>query len=255
MPADPPGRSCHCDLGAPLHLCLLRVDCARWGDTPRDRDVTGGQPAAHPRTNDPAAWAWRPGAGLSSPLSSRARRSLPPRRPSAPSARRRSATWRRRRGSRVVEAECRIPRLELVRALEVADDLAALCIRGHPVPGPGREIRRAGLDECMEPLGHGAILIRHLRDLREHVAFPVPLARARAAARLRLRLSGALLHRGPFLVRESRVGRGCPLGGLLRGLLRAHRSLLCTLFHVLPARAAEASAEVEHEVRNSPTPS
>src|SRR5206468_4652290 len=36
---------------------------------------------------------------LSSPLSSRARRSLPLRRWSTPSARRRSATWRRRRGS------------------------------------------------------------------------------------------------------------------------------------------------------------
>jgi hypothetical protein len=39
------------------------------------------------------------GAGLSSPLSSRARRSLPLRRHSTPSARRRSATWRLRRGS------------------------------------------------------------------------------------------------------------------------------------------------------------
>jgi hypothetical protein len=41
----------------------------------------------------------RSGAGLSSPLSSRARRSLPLRRHSTPSARRRSATWRLRRGS------------------------------------------------------------------------------------------------------------------------------------------------------------
>jgi hypothetical protein len=35
----------------------------------------------------------------------------------------------------------------------------------------------------MEPLSHGAIPFRHLCDLREHVAFPVCLARARAAAR------------------------------------------------------------------------
>ena len=37
----------------------------------------------------------------------------------------------------------------------------------------------------MEPLGHGAIRFRHLGDLREHVVFPVRLARTwprRAAA-------------------------------------------------------------------------
>src|SRR5215203_1676469 len=67
----------------------------------------------------------------------------------------------------------------------------------------------------MEPLGHGAIRSLHLGNLREHDALP-----------FRLLLLGALLHRGSFLVRE-------PLG-----LLCAHRSLLCRLFHVLlrPAR-------------------
>ena len=44
----------------------------------------------------------------------------------------------------------------------------------------------------------------HLGDLREHVAFPVRLARARAAARGCLQLLCPLPHRGSFLVRESR---------------------------------------------------
>src|SRR5439155_16029519 len=119
----------------------------------------------------------------------------------------------------VAEAERRVPRFELPRALEEADDIAVLCIRGHPVPGSRREGWRAGFDDGMEPLGHGAILLRHLGDLREHVAFPVRLARARAAARGRLQLLGALPHRGSFLVRES-LGRvaGGSLGGLLRAL-------------------------------------
>src|SRR5215204_7280247 len=50
------------------------------------------------------------------------------------------------------------------------------------------------------------------------------------------RFLGALLHRGSFLVRESLgllVDRGGALGGLLRGLLCAHRSLLCRLSNVL----------------------
>jgi hypothetical protein len=79
----------------------------------------------------------------------------------------------------------------------------------------------------MESLGHGAIRFGHLGDLREHVAFPVRLARARAAARGRLQLLSALAHRGSFLVRES---LGCLAGGslpgLLRGLLWAHRTSL-----------------------------
>ena len=104
----------------------------------------------------------------------------------------------------VAEAERRVPRVELLRALEEADDLAVLGIRGHPVPGFRREGWRAGFDDRMEPLGHGAIRFRHLGDLREHGAFPVRLVLARA--RFRLQLLGALLHRGSFLVRES-LGR------------------------------------------------
>src|SRR5215213_2057176 len=123
----------------------------------------------------------------------------------------------------VAEAERRVPRFELLRALEEADDIAVLGIRGHPVPGSRREGWRAGFDEGMEPLGYGAIRLRHLGDLREHVAFPFSLLLVRA--RFRLLLFGALLHRCSFLVRES------------LGLLHAHRSLLCGLSHVLLRQA------------------
>src|SRR5437762_5345581 len=129
----------------------------------------------------------------------------------------------------VAEAERGVPRLELVRALEEADDLVVLGVRGHPVPGSRREGWRAGFDDGMEPLGHGAIRFRHLGNLREHVAFPVRLLRARAAARFRIQFLGALLHRGSFLVRESLellLDRGGALGGLLRVLPWAHRNLL-----------------------------
>src|SRR5882724_4396471 len=118
----------------------------------------------------------------------------------------------------VAEAERRVPRLELVRALEEADDLVVLAVRGHPVPGSRREGWRAGFDDGMEPLGHGAIQFRHLGNLREQVAFPIRL--------VRLQLLGALLHRGSFLVRESLdllAGRAGALGGLLCIRLWAHR--------------------------------
>ena len=88
----------------------------------------------------------------------------------------------------VHEAERRVPRLEFLRALEEADDLAVLGIRGHPVPESRREGWRAGFDDRMEPLAQGAIRFRHRGDLREHGAFPVRLVRARAAAPLRLQL-------------------------------------------------------------------
>src|SRR5918994_2576632 len=147
---------------------------------------------------------------------------------------------------RVVEAERRVPRFELLRALEEADDLAFLGIRGHPVPGFRREGWRAGFDDRMEPLGHGAIRFPHLGDLREHGAFPVRLVRARAASRGRLHLLGALLNRSSFLVRESLgllAARRGALGGLLRGLLCPHRSLLSRLSHLLlrPARNCRPS--------------
>src|SRR5262249_57250191 len=97
---------------------------------------------------------------------------------------------------RVAEAERRVPRVELLRALEEADDLAALGIRGHPVPGFCREGWRAGFDDRMEPLSHGAIWFLHRGDRRECGAFPLRFVRNR------LQLFGALLHRGSLLVRE-----------------------------------------------------
>src|SRR5829696_10257295 len=122
---------------------------------------------------------------------------------------------------RVAEAQRRVPGVELLGALEVADDLAVLVgVGGHPVPGLRRETWRARLDDLMEPLGHGAIRFRHLGDLGEYGAFAIrPL-------RFGLQLFGALLHRCSFLGRK-------PLG-----LLCAHRYLLCRFFHVLlhPAR-------------------
>src|SRR5437870_13543613 len=121
----------------------------------------------------------------------------------------------------VHEAERRVPRFELLRALEEADDLAVLGIRGHPVPEPRREGGRAGFDDRMEPLADGAIRFRHLGDLREHGAFPVRLVRAPTAARGRLLLLDALLHRDSFLVRESleRLAEIALLRGLLGGAL------------------------------------
>src|SRR6266705_115736 len=52
----------------------------------------------------------------------------------------------------VLETERRVSRLELLTALEEADNLAVLGIRGHPVPGIRRERRRAGFDDRMQPL-------------------------------------------------------------------------------------------------------
>src|SRR5262249_56615945 len=52
----------------------------------------------------------------------------------------------------VAEGERRVPGLELLRALEEADDLAVLGISGHPVPGSRRQCWRAGFDDGMEPL-------------------------------------------------------------------------------------------------------
>src|SRR5215467_1777222 len=72
----------------------------------------------------------------------------------------------------------------------------------------------------MEPLTQGAVRFRQPGDLREHLALPIRLL-ARPTARGHLLLLDAVLHRGPFLVRESLeplFGRGGALGGLLRVL-------------------------------------
>jgi hypothetical protein len=48
----------------------------------------------------------------------------------------------------VAEAKRRVPRFELRRAFEEADDLAVFGIRGHPIPGLRRKDRRAGFDRA-----------------------------------------------------------------------------------------------------------
>src|SRR5881397_483051 len=129
----------------------------------------------------------------------------------------------------VAEAERGVPGVELLRALEEADDLAVLSICGHSVPESRREGWRACFDDGMQPLAHGAFRFRHLADLREDGVLPVRVVRARAAARRRLQLLDALLHRESFLVRESLellADRGGALGGLLRFLLWAHLNIL-----------------------------
>src|ERR671911_17663 len=101
----------------------------------------------------------------------------------------------------VAEAERSVPRVELLGALEEADHLAVLVgVRGHPIPGLRRELWRARLDDLVEPLGHGAIRLRHLGDLREHGALPRRSVLVRML--FGLQLFDALLHRGPFLGRE-----------------------------------------------------
>src|SRR6266550_541995 len=123
----------------------------------------------------------------------------------------------------VVEAEHRVPLLELARVAEEADDLAVLGIGGHPVPRFRREVWGGGLDELMEPPSDGAVLRRHRGDRGAHGAFPI---------RLVLQLSGARFHRGLFLARESflLVGAlGLPLAFLHSGAHRAPfvRSTTC----------------------------
>jgi hypothetical protein len=73
----------------------------------------------------------------------------------------------------------------------------------------------------MEPLGHGAIRLRHLGDLVKHIALPVGPFLVRA--RFRLELSGALLHRGAFLVRESLGCLGVLLGAHVNLLILTYR--------------------------------
>src|SRR5216117_3685531 len=58
----------------------------------------------------------------------------------------------------VVEAEHRVPLLELPRVAEEADDLAVPRIGGHPVPRLRRELRSALRDDRVDPLAEGAIL-------------------------------------------------------------------------------------------------
>src|SRR4029079_3177857 len=94
----------------------------------------------------------------------------------------------------VAEAERRVPRLELGRALEEADDLVVLRIGRHPGRGSGVESRGDVLADGVDPLRLVAIRLRHLGDLGEDVGLAV-LARA-------LALPSRLAHRGSLLGRE-----------------------------------------------------
>jgi hypothetical protein len=73
----------------------------------------------------------------------------------------------------VHEAERRVPRPELLHALEEADYPAILCIRRHPVPEFRLEDGCTVLDDLMEPLADDAIRFRHCSDRREHGGFAV----------------------------------------------------------------------------------
>ncbi len=80
----------------------------------------------------------------------------------------------------IAKAERPIPRLELLRALEEADNLAIPGIGGHPIPGFRREGWRAGFDDRVESPGHGAIRFRQRVDRCKHCAFPFRLVLIRA---------------------------------------------------------------------------
>jgi hypothetical protein len=70
-------------------------------------------------------------------------------------------------------------------------------------------MRRLLLDDGMDPFGDGAIRVRHLGDLRQHVGLAVRLGAALGGLLL---LLGVLHHRGPFFVRPDlgRPGGGAP---------------------------------------------
>src|SRR5215471_7945405 len=71
----------------------------------------------------------------------------------------------------LLETQRRVSRLVLLPTLEEADNLAVLGVGGHAVERLGREGRRAGLDDAVDPFRDRTIRLRHLGDLREHVAF------------------------------------------------------------------------------------
>src|SRR4030095_4562751 len=90
------------------------------------------------------------------------------------------------------------------------------------IPGLRGEGWRAGFDDRMDPLGHGAIWFLHGGDRLKCSVFPCCLVLLRAL--FRFQFFGAISHRGFFLVRESL--------GLLGGAFTwVHKNLL--LFKLL----------------------
>src|SRR5579871_876982 len=73
----------------------------------------------------------------------------------------------------VVEAERPVACPKLVRRLEEAEDVLPFGVGRHPVPKSGREGRRGGQDELVEPPRDGTVGLRHLGDLREDGALIV----------------------------------------------------------------------------------
>src|SRR3990172_5479491 len=110
-----------------------------------------------------------------------------------------------------LEAERRVPHLELRGGLEETDDLAVPGVRRHPVVRPRHERRRGGTHEGVDSLGHDALCNGHLGDLRLDVALALDPLVGRATTRGRLALSRALLHRRPLFIRPD-LGGG-PSGG------------------------------------------
>src|ERR1700733_15881099 len=79
-------------------------------------------------------------------------------------------------GRLVAEAERRVPHLELLAGLEVADDVAVLGISGHAVPGSRRELRRGRFDDWVDPRGPRPGARSPLSDLCKYVGLAVPPA-------------------------------------------------------------------------------
>src|SRR5829696_4835433 len=78
----------------------------------------------------------------------------------------------------VAEAERRVPRVELLGALEEADDLAVLVgVGGHPVPGLRAEHRPWPPPDLVKPPGQFAVRPLHRDNLLKHAAFPLSMPR------------------------------------------------------------------------------
>ena len=117
---------------------------------------------------------------------------------------------------RLLEAQGRVPVVELARVLEEDDDLAVrVRVGGHPVPGLRRQLGGGRGHRHMHALGERTILRRHLRDPVEDRLQAVRLLGALLA--LGAQLGGALLHRGTLVGAEA-AGVGF---GILPGHSRA----------------------------------
>src|SRR5439155_4480637 len=97
----------------------------------------------------------------------------------------------------VAEAERLVSDFELPCVLEVTDHVAILGVGGHSVPRFRRESRSGGCDQCVDPLGNGAIRLLHSGDSRKQLRFPIRLGR------LGLELPDTLARRRLFFGAES----------------------------------------------------